>query len=633
LLSKITSKIIAIIIASILIVGLVLGYVAISALDAQGVHSKTTLRHGYENAAEIRLTNLVDTTFAILENYKKRVTNGELTIEEAKAQAITDIMLLRYDNGQGYFWIQKLDRNNLNKAIIVAHAVNPALNGKDMAAAKQNGEIVMATHYTKDGKVVPAEDKTPFFVKMNYVVSASGSGIVGYKWQKPGESTATPKWGFVKLDSDWGWVIGTGVYIDDIDTAVEKMGKEIAENVSSASMSMIIWTIILIVAAFAVALLFARWFSRKIGSVNDSMNDIAQGEGDLTVRLEVSGKDEIAVLAESFNIFVEKLQSSFFDVSQNTGILSSNAEDLSETSAQLASAVEEMSAQSSTVASATEEISVNVGGVTQATETMSANANSIASATEEMSTSVNTVAVAIEELTSSLQEVSKNTVRAASIADDAAQNASSTGGIMQHLASASQEIGKVLDVINDIADQTNLLALNATIEAASAGEAGKGFAVVANEVKELAKQTAQATDEITSKIDDMQVRTNQSVEAIGQITDIIGEINSITSTIATAVEEQTATTNEISRSISGAAEGANEVSKSVLELNQNIEQDVLRGAQEATVGVNEVSRSIHDVNLAAQETAKAVATADGVSQSMTALVQKLSDIVGQFKVE
>lgn len=442
---------------------------------------------------------------------------------------------------------------------------------------------------------------------------------------------------FARLDDEID-KSGTAIYesLDGIEKSImqEVQHSNEALNSTLAFTTIMNFVVSIIAAAIILVALILITISilSPIKNTNDMLRDIAEGEGDLTSRLEINNNDEIGDLSGNFNKFVEKLQKSFLDVTNHTGVLSSNASNLAETSSQMAASVEEMTAQSSSVASAAEEISVNIDGVTHSTEKMSDNANMIAAATEEMTSNVNTVAVAIEELTSSLQEVSKNTTRAATIADDASTNASSAGRIMGNLSEASQQIGKVLDVINDIADQTNLLALNATIEAASAGEAGKGFAVVANEVKELAKQTAMATDEITGKIADMQNRTIESVDAIKKITDIIDEINSITNTISTAVEEQTATTNEISRSISGTAEGAGEVSNSVQQLNVIIQEDVLRGTKETTVGVSEVSRNIQDVSLAAQETSKSVLKSDEIAQSINGLVQQLSDVVGKFRV-
>lgn len=298
-------------------------------------------------------------------------------------------------------------------------------------------------------------------------------------------------------------------YKEEQDT----LGPALVESNNTSIMVSIIAAIIALFAGILIAVKISKSIINPLVEMVKSTYDLASGEGDLTKRLEIVSRDEIGELGENFNLFVEKLQGSISNVANTTKILTETSIDLASKASDLSTSIEEMSSQSSNVASATEEISVNVSSVTRATETMSTNAGGIASATEQMSGSVNTVAVAIEELTASLQEVSKNTTHAASIASNAAENANTTTELMKHLETASQSIDKVLDVINDIADQTNLLALNATIEAASAGEAGKGFAVVANEVKELAKQTAQATEEISAQIVDMQHRTKESVVA------------------------------------------------------------------------------------------------------------------------
>ena len=178
-----------------------------------------------------------------------------------------------------------------------------------------------------------------------------------------------------------------------------------------------------------------------------------------------------------------------------------------------------------------------------------------------MSAGVSSVATAIEEMSASLNEVSKNCQKESQIAASASNQAKSTRDLMDRLGVSSKEVGKVIEVINDIADQTNLLALNATIEAASAGDAGKGFAVVANEVKELAKQTAQATEQISRQIEEMQGSTTSAVAAIEEITKIIEQINAISHTIVSSVEEQTSTVNEIAKSISGASQAATEIAR------------------------------------------------------------------------
>jgi uncharacterized protein YoxC len=210
----------------------------------------------------------------------------------------------------------------------------------------------------------------------------------------------------------------------------------------------------------------------------------------------------------------------------------------------------------------------------QSLSRLSGSMQDIGGSAEAMSTSVNTIASAIEEMSASLLEVAKGAGQAASIAQKAEFNAGKTREIVDHLGTAAKEIGKVIDVINSIASQTNLLAINATIEAASAGDAGKGFAVVANEVKELAKQSASATDDIRTRIDVIQASTTAAVNAITEISEIIGELNHINNSIASAVEEQTATTNEISNSMSGAALAARTVSGSVNHVGETVEEIV-----------------------------------------------------------
>ncbi len=431
-------------------------------------------------------------------------------------------------------------------------------------------------------------------------------------------------------------VIGPEVVnqIDEVQNGMKDRQDALGPAVRAANHRATIVALASTVIALVVGILLAwKIGAAIIGPLKEMSSVIAQvAKGDFTVRVDVKRQDEIGMVGKDVNNLCQTLQASLGEVLQTTGVLNEASNSLSAVANQLASGAEETTHQSSAVASASEQITANVASVNRATDNMAREAGAIAAAAEEMSTSVNTVATAIEEMTSSMQEVAKNTARASQIAQDASTKAKETNAIMEALDNAAREIGNVVTVISDIADQTNLLALNATIEAASAGEAGKGFAVVAHEVKELAKQTADATREIGEKIRLVQEQTHASVGAIQSINGTIDEISQISVVIASAIEEQNATTREVSRSVSGAATGAGEVTHSVQKLNTAIEQEVLRGIQEASAGVTQVSQNILGVNAAAQQTAQGADTTRRSAEQMTNLAKNLERVVAQFHV-
>jgi methyl-accepting chemotaxis protein len=234
----------------------------------------------------------------------------------------------------------------------------------------------------------------------------------------------------------------------------------------------------------------------------------------------------------------------------------------------LITTVDQVARNAQTLASAAEELSATSQQLSSNSEETTAQAGVAAAASEQISRNVSTVATSAEEMSASVKEIAKNASQAARVASDAVLVAQTTNKTVAKLGESSTEIGKVIKVITSIAQQTNLLALNATIEAARAGEAGKGFAVVANEVKELAKQTAAATEDISGKIEAIQTDTRSAVGAIEQISQIINQINDIQNTIASAVEEQTATTNEIARNASEAARGSDEIARNISSVSQ-----------------------------------------------------------------
>ena len=284
---------------------------------------------------------------------------------------------------------------------------------------------------------------------------------------------------------------------------------------------------ILLTVCIIIPLLFSvRSVTSPINRTVTMLKDIAEGEGDLTRRLDILKKDEIGELAGWFNTFLEKLQAIIRKIADNSLNVDQSSKEFAEIATYLSQGAAETSQRSNNVSVSAEE--------------MSANLSNVAAAMEQTATNTNMVATATEKMTSTINEIAQNAEKARSISDQAVQNASQTSDQMDELGMAAQDIGKVVETITEISDQVNLLALNATIEAARAGEAGKGFAVVANEIKELAKQTSEATLEIKEKIANIQNSTNEAVQGIDKISEVIKDSNEIVATIATAVEEQSA---------------------------------------------------------------------------------------------
>ncbi|MCB2181928.1 MAG: cache domain-containing protein [Desulfobulbaceae bacterium] len=536
-------------------------------------------------------------------------------LSDALEKSKRDISKMRYDQGNGYFWI-----NDMAQPVprMVMHPIAPALDGQVLDNPKYN---------CANGK------KENLFNAFAATCRTDKKGFVNYLWPKPntqGSTEEQPKLSYVRLFEPMDWVIGTGIYLDDIDAMIAVRKEQIQATTRSLFVKILAAAGVVSFITFIGLLYFTKLFSAPIANCNEFAAKL--GKGDFSNLLPIGCRDEVGQLSASLNSMTGEITGTLRDVKHSSTFLIYASHKLHEGADAVANTSADMADQASLVASASEEISVNIRNVSDTTEMIATDAQDIDESSSEMATNIQSMATATEELTASFQEVAQHCQLAQGLAGRVLENNETSKVKMEALSLTATEISNVINIITEITDQTKLLALNATIEAARAGEAGKGFAVVASEVKELAKQTAEATSDIFRQIHEMQTNTKSVETAINETYGINRQVDEINTTIAAAVEEQTATVAEIARTVAGAAEHAGDVSSKIKVFTDRIEQDVVRAVKEASLGVEEVASNIQKVNDGAQKNRSASAESKVYSDRIFQAAEQLKNDLSHFNI-
>ncbi|MDP2697513.1 methyl-accepting chemotaxis protein [Thalassospira sp.] len=499
---------------------------AILAALLVGAFGLSELRYNMLEDRKAKTKDLVDATISLVGHYHALEQAGAMSTDAAQDAAKKAVGALRYDRDNYFFVFDATP-------VVIIHDIKPELVGKNMSESVDGS----GKHHYREFARVARED---------------GSGFVDYTYQVPNSDNLRPKLSYVSNFKPWGWIVATGIYIDDVNAVFMK-----------SLMVMGAVALAVLCAVVGVSLLISRGITRPLFAISDNMLRLSRGDHNIEVKY-TDQQSEIGDLARAMDIFkaktieMEEMRTQREEQERRTEI--EKREAMHKMADSFEASVGQVVGQ---VIAASGHMQTSANAMTHTAEQVGQKSMVVSSASQEMSTNVETVASAAEELSTSIAEISNQVAQSSAIANGAVRISDDTHQKIEALADAANQIGEVVSLITSIAEQTNLLALNATIEAARAGDAGKGFAVVANEVKTLASQTARATEDIRSQVGDIQVATSHAVTAIAEIAQTIRQLDGATTAIAAAVEEQGAATHEIARNVEQAAHGTRDVSENI----------------------------------------------------------------------
>ena len=525
---------------------------AILTLILQGAYMLRQIHIDLYAGKSEKTEHVVQSAAGILKHFHSLESAGSLSREEAQKQAMEVVRGLRYD-GQEYFWI------NDQTPVMLMHPMNAKLEGQNLSGFKD-----------PDGKAL--------FNEMVAITRSQGAGQVDYRWPKPGATDPVPKISYVELFQPWGWIIGSGVYVDDVQVEFR------AQAVKAMSIGLLIALLLT-----GLVVLITRSIVQPLQAAVDAMASISSGEGDLTRNLDTHGRDELTALATYFNAFTAKLRHVIRQMLDSAGSLDQAARSLGDISSEAQRHSQQQAQQMELVATAVNEVTYGVQDVAKNAE----------HASSEMHTAEDQASQGQQNIEASLRQI-----------DQLSGTIDKAVEAIQSLASESTQIGSVLEVIRSIAEQTNLLALNAAIEAARAGEQGRGFAVVADEVRLLAQRTQQSTAEIQGMIERLQGNSEAAVKVINESS----RASQLTVEQASQAGESLAQIAQSLRNLTG--------------LNASIASATL---QQSHV-VEDINQNVTQTAALAHNTAEAAEQSSAASQHLKQLADQLNRLLGQFRV-
>ena len=501
--------------------------ITLLAISAMAWLSIAAVGEAVREQSEARARSMTEGAAAIIGMYEQQAAAGRLTVAAAQSAARGAIRSMRFDDG--------------NYVAILDQA------GNSLAHPKLEGSNILGLH-DSDGVAI---------VQGQIAAAQKGTGFSYFRFPKAGSSEPIRKAAYNLLTKGWGWVVTSGVYLDDVDAAERAQLWRMAPLVAG-----------LTALSIAAALVIGRRIARPITAIATATQHIADGESG-AVLPGLGRNDEIGAMARAIDVLRQRGAEAAALSAEQERLKASTAAERQALLHQMADGFEaKVGGLIGMLGRSSGELETTSRGMAETAGLATGQAASVAEAAREASSSVQSVAAAAEQLASSINEIGRQVEHSAARSSQAVTDAQKTDATVRALSESAERIGQVVGLISTIASQTNLLALNATIEAARAGDAGKGFAVVASEVKNLAAQTAKATEEIRAQIGQIQSATRQSVDAIGSITTTIGEVSAIATAIAAAVEQQGAATSEIARSVQRTAQAAQEVTTHIAGVSQ-----------------------------------------------------------------